>query len=171
MRRLPVASGLNSAWVASKKSKNGVMNLESMDDRVALSTRPDFPPSPNTFNREAATTQLSKANQHNPLRKNLVSCVNKCYTLYLLYIRLTDQFLQLAAPHQENVKTLPHLLLLRRVPFLIRAFSSEALRSIKKHSADVMIQMTHPHFVRMSVLSISPPPLLPLARMGKRRSQ
>ena len=88
MHRLPVASGLNGAWVASKKSKNGVMNfetMETMDDRVALPTRLDFPPSPNTFNREAATTQLSKANQRNPLRKNLVSCVNKCYALYLSY--------------------------------------------------------------------------------------
>jgi hypothetical protein len=77
-RRLPVASGLNIAWVAPQrpqKSKKGIVdsNVEVMDDQVALSTRPDFPASPSAFDRRAAAAQLSKANQRNSSRINKVS--------------------------------------------------------------------------------------------------
>jgi hypothetical protein len=77
-RRLPVASGLNIAWVAPQrpqKSKKGIVdsNVEVMDDQVALSTRPDFLASPDAFDRRAAAAQLLKANQCNSLQINKVS--------------------------------------------------------------------------------------------------
>jgi hypothetical protein len=60
-----VASGLNTAWVAPKKPKNGIVDLnvdlEAMDDQVTLLTRPDFLPSLVVFDCGAATAQLSKA--------------------------------------------------------------------------------------------------------------
>ena len=56
-------SGLKAAWVAPKKAKGtagtaamGSETRETMDDQVALSTRPDFPPSPSAFDRRVAAT-------------------------------------------------------------------------------------------------------------------
>ena len=70
-----VASGLNTAWLRKQKSRkrHAVEVAEKMDDEAALSTRPDFPPSPK-FDRKAANIQLAKANldKHNPARKNMV---------------------------------------------------------------------------------------------------
>jgi hypothetical protein len=78
-------SGLKAAWVAPKKAKGAAgtvaMDLETretMDDQVALSTRPDFPPSPSAFDCRVAAARVSKANQCNPSRNNKVSCVNEC---------------------------------------------------------------------------------------------
>jgi hypothetical protein len=44
----------------------------TLDDEAALSTRPDFPLSPDRFDREAANAKLAKASKRNPFRKNEV---------------------------------------------------------------------------------------------------
>jgi hypothetical protein len=75
--RLPVASGLNVKWASTSKSKSTkakatVETAKRMDDEAALSTRPDFPPSPEKFDREGANYQLARANKRDPSRKNKV---------------------------------------------------------------------------------------------------
>jgi hypothetical protein len=83
--RLPVASGLNPSWLKAQNTKKKDTAVhratESMDDEAALSTRPDFPPSPN-FDRKAATEQLERAqlNIRNPSRKNAVRFSIQAYS-------------------------------------------------------------------------------------------
>ena len=80
--RLPVASGLNVKWATAPKSKSKSNKTKpgtaeatkSMDDEAALSTRPDFPPSPEKFDREGANNQLARANKRDLSRKNTVRC-------------------------------------------------------------------------------------------------
>jgi hypothetical protein len=66
--RLPTASSLNPAWLAASHSKKqGATEAEKhmLDDEAALSTRPDFPRSPDKFEHEAANAALVKASKHN----------------------------------------------------------------------------------------------------------
>jgi hypothetical protein len=72
--RLPPASGLNVAWLGRSQLKKGDTEVvkHSLDDAAALSTWPDYPPSPDRFDREAANAKLAKASMRNPLRKNAV---------------------------------------------------------------------------------------------------
>jgi hypothetical protein len=75
--RLPTASGLNAAWLASSRSKKkGAGATEAanhtLNDEAALSTQPDFPLSPDQFDRAAVNAKLAKASKRNPLRKNEV---------------------------------------------------------------------------------------------------
>jgi hypothetical protein len=66
---LPVASGLSAEWVkarmtvkAQKTKKKGPTQVtQCMDDDAALSTRPDYPPSPTKFNRKVADAKLATA--------------------------------------------------------------------------------------------------------------
>lgn len=73
---LPVASGLNTEWVKVQKAKNkGPTEVaQCMDDEAALSTRPDYPPSPTKFDREVADARLAtaKAGTSRSKRKNTV---------------------------------------------------------------------------------------------------
>jgi hypothetical protein len=72
--RLPTASGLNAAWLTGSRSRKGATEAVKhiLDDEAALSTRPDFPPSPARFDREAANAKLAKASKRNMSRKNEV---------------------------------------------------------------------------------------------------
>ncbi|KAF7436244.1 hypothetical protein PC9H_003073 [Pleurotus ostreatus] len=75
----PVASGLNAAWLANlgnnlpQVSPNRVVT--AIDDEAADSTRPDFPPSPLKFNRNAANATIAKASQRNLQRTNTLVSV------------------------------------------------------------------------------------------------
>jgi hypothetical protein len=72
---LPTASGLNIAWLAASRSKKqGATEVEKhmLDDEAALSTRPDFPRSPDKFDHEAANAALLKASKRNLTRQNAV---------------------------------------------------------------------------------------------------
>jgi hypothetical protein len=57
-----LATGLNTTWIAAQKAKKHTI-VQEMDDDAAISTRPDFPPSPE-FDRKAADAQLEKANMN-----------------------------------------------------------------------------------------------------------
>jgi hypothetical protein len=74
--RLPTASGLNAAWLASSQSKKGAGATEAanhrLNDEATLSTWSDFPLSPDRFDRAAANAKLAKASKCNPLHKNEV---------------------------------------------------------------------------------------------------
>lgn len=82
--RLPVASGFNPNWLKASelaKSKGRkqatiqpIQSTMAFDDDAALSTRPDFPPSPINFDRQRANAKISNAAQRsNPARKALTS--------------------------------------------------------------------------------------------------
>ena len=70
---LPVASGFNPNWLkSSAKLKGGEQAIQptmAFDDDAALSTRPDFPPSPIGFDRQRANAKISNATQRNPAQK------------------------------------------------------------------------------------------------------
>jgi len=70
-----LASGLNATWIAVQKAKKLTI-VHEMDDDAVISTRPDFPASPE-FDRKAADAQLEKANMNrrNLSRKNMVCAV------------------------------------------------------------------------------------------------
>ena len=78
---LPVASGLSGEWlkaqktVKAQKAKEGPTEIgQCMDDEAALSTRPDYPPSPTKFDRIAADAMLAtaRAGTSRSIRKNTV---------------------------------------------------------------------------------------------------
>lgn len=70
---LPIASGFNPNWLKASKGgnqpKQAIQPTMAFDDDAALSTRPDFPPSPIGFDRQRANAKISNATQHNPARK------------------------------------------------------------------------------------------------------
>ena len=58
----PVASGLSTEWVKAQKTKKGSTEVaHCVDDEAALSTRPDYPPSPTKFNRNVADAKFATA--------------------------------------------------------------------------------------------------------------
>lgn len=71
---LPVASGLNTEWVKAQKNKGPTEVAQCMGDEAALSTRPDYPPSPTKFDRKAADAKIAtaRANTGRSTRKNMV---------------------------------------------------------------------------------------------------
>jgi hypothetical protein len=71
--RQAIASGLNAAWIKAQKSRKKGTMVQGMDDDMALSTRPDFPPSPK-LDRKAVHAQLAtaKAGGTQSTQKNLV---------------------------------------------------------------------------------------------------
>ena len=82
---LPVASGLNTEWVkaqkrvkAPKTKKGPTEMVHCMNDEAALSTRPDYRPSPTKFDRKAADAKVAaklataKAGTGRSTRENMV---------------------------------------------------------------------------------------------------
>jgi hypothetical protein len=75
---LPVASGLSGEWVKTKKAKSAKRSptevTQCMDDKAALSTRPDYPPSPTKFDRRAADAKFATvgAGAGQAARRNVV---------------------------------------------------------------------------------------------------
>ena len=63
---LPVASGLSGEWAKTKSAKSAksakkgpTEATQCVDDEAALSTRPDYPPSPTKFDRRAADAKFT----------------------------------------------------------------------------------------------------------------
>ena len=89
----PLASGLSTAWIEIQtrtKREAKVAGKQrahhAIDDAAALSTRPNYPPSPEKFNRDAVDRALANAshseNEMVTKRKNMVHFTKiLCYYL------------------------------------------------------------------------------------------
>ena len=78
---LPVASGLSGEWAKTKSAKSAKLAkkgpteaTQCVDDEAALSTRPDYPPSPTKFDRRAVDAKFAtvRAGARQPARRNAV---------------------------------------------------------------------------------------------------